>query len=355
MAETQNDQKTEAPTPRRLEKALEEGQIAFSTELMGGLLLLAGVLFMMAAGRWFFGAIMTVMRVRVTQFEPMTEHPRTILNAFRDSVIEVGLACLGLLVPLFVLTILASVLQTQFNFSTKPLEWKWNKLNPVEGVKKIFSSRSVVKGLVAMAKAGVIVATAWFLTRARFDEITVSNLTSFDSAVETGVGLILAVSLTTALLMVVVGAADFGFQKWKHWRDLHMSMQEIRDEHKEHEGDPMIKARIRKMMNEIGRKRTLQEVPTASVVITNPTHFAVALRYNPGEDDAPVVVAKGADLLARRIIQIARENGVAVIERKPLARYLYANVDIGKSIPFELYQAVAEILNYIRRRGNNAA
>ena len=161
--------------------------------------------------------------------------------------------------------------------------------------------------------------------------------------------ILMTASFAVAAMMVVVGIVDLAFQKWKHLQELKMSLRDIKDEHKESEGDPMVRARLKRLRAEMSRTRMLADVPRASVVITNPTHFAVAIEYDPEKMEAPIVLAKGADHLAKKIIEIAKENDVAVVERKPVARFLYANVEIGQTIPVELYQAVAEILNFVNR------
>jgi flagellar biosynthetic protein FlhB len=349
------DQKTEEPTPRKLEKALEEGQIAFSTELLGGLAILVGMFFFLLAGKWFFDLLTGIIRERLTFVEPMVSYPETILLALRRNITQAGWACLGLIIPIVAISLVAGFLQTKFNLTTKPLALNWTKLQPDKGLKRIFSTRSLNRGAVAMAKAAAIVVAVSWLTWARLGPITSAGRSTFEHTLDVGCQLILAVGFLSAVLMVIVGIADYAFQWWKQRQELKMSLQEVRDEHKESEGDPQIKARIRRLQTEMRKKRMLGDVSNATVVVTNPTHFAVALRYDTSESDAPVVIAKGADYLAMKIIEIAKEHGVAVVERKPVARFLFANVEIGQPIPLELFQAVAEILNFIKQLDNRAA
>lgn len=344
-----NDQPTEEPTARKWEKAFEDGQLAFSTELVGGLIILMAMLFFLGLGKWFFDAILNSIRERLTFFEPMISHPDSLVLAIRRNVQQVGWVCMGLMLPLAAITILSGVLQTRFNLTTKPLALNWGKISPQSGFKRIFSTRSLNRGLMSIAKSAAIVAAAYYLTVARMEEVTFSGNCTFGEMLMIGADLLLAIGLATAILLVVIGVVDLGFQIWKQKQDLMMTKQEVRDEHKDTDGDPQIRARIRKLRSELASKNIIQEVPKATVVITNPTHFAVALRFKPGESNAPVVIAKGADHLAKQIIRVAKENGVAVIERKPIARFLYAHVKVGREIPTELYQAVAEILNFIRR------
>jgi flagellar biosynthetic protein FlhB len=344
-----SDQKTEEATPRRLERAFEEGQIAFSSELVSGLMLIVGVLFFLTMGGWFVGMMKDILRERITSFEPMVRHPESILLSIKQHVIQAGVACLALILPVTAVILGGALLQTQFNISSKSLAWNWSRMDPFQGIKRIFSLRSINRGGIAVAKAACIILASYWMTVGRMGEITAAGQSSLENAIDLGTTLVLYVGLLTAVLMTIVGAFDYGFQWWKHRQDLRMTMQEVRDEHKDIEGDPQIKARIRRIANEISKKRMMQAIPKATVVVTNPTHFAVALRYDPEESPAPVVIAKGADFLAEQIIKVAKLNGVAVVERKPVARFLYFNVNVGKTIPAEMFQAVAEIINFIRQ------
>ena len=349
MAEQDRDQRTEQATPQRIRKAYEEGQIGFSAELVGGLMLATGAIFFWLVGEWFFGSIGETIRDRVTYFEPMILEQRTILMAISNDVMRIGFACLVLILPLFLVALLGGALQTNFNVSFKPLNLKWEKLSVPAGVKKIFSSSSAVRGALSIAKAAVIVLIIYLIGKAQLEKIAVSGFSSFQDLMFAMCQILLYVSLAIAAMMTLVGIVDLAFQKWKQMQDLKMSIQDIRDEHKESEGDPLIRARVKRLQAEMGRKRMLSEVPKSTVVITNPTHFAVALQYDRKTMVAPVVLAKGSDFLAKKIIEIAKENGVPVVERKPVARFLYFNIKVGSEIPFELYQAVAEILNYVNR------
>lgn len=342
-----SDQPTEEPTARRLAKALEDGQIAFSTELIGGLVVLVAVLFFFGMGRWFFEAIMTSLRERLTFFDSMIQSPENILLAMRRGMTEMGMACLGLMIPLMLIIVLSGTLQTRFNISMKPMEWKLDKMSPMKGFKRIFSTRALMKGFVSISKATAIIVSAWIISIARMKQLALSGTGTYGDMINTGSDLILTIGFSTAFLLIFIGAIDLGFQIWKQNKDLMMTRQEVNEEGKESEGDPMIKARIRKLQSEMAKKRVIQEVPNASVIITNPTHFAVALRYEQGETSAPVVIAKGSDYLAKQIIRVAREHGIAVVERKPVARFLYAHTKVGQEIPQQLFGVVAEILNFV--------
>ena len=350
MAENQDrDQRTEAATPQRLRKAREEGQIGFSAELVGAVILATTAFFYWFAGAWFFGAITGSIQTRLTEFEIVIVDSRMMVKTLIDETLRVGTVVLILIGPIAVLAAATGLLQTKFNLSFKPLELKLEKMSVIKGFQRIFSMQSAVRGALSMAKAAVIVGISIFIAHAKIEQISTSGFGSFGELMMFLASLLIQCSLAIATTIVVLGLIDLSFQKWKHLEDMKMSRQDIKEENKTMEGDPMVRARIKQLQAEMGRKRMLADVPKASVVITNPTHFAVAVRYDRDDMDAPVVVAKGADFLAKKIIAIAKENGVPVVERKPVARFLYKNVSVGNMIPFELYQAVAEILNFVNR------
>ena len=350
MAENQSqeqDQKTEQATPQRLRKAREEGQIGYSSEVLGGVIVLTCVLFFWLSGSWFFGTLRNSIADRLTWFELPIESPTMLIQLLSAETLRVGGAVLGLLIPLFIAATASGLLQTNFNFSTKPLEIRTDKLSPVEGFKRIFSSRSVVRGALSIAKATLIIVVALVVSYNQINNILNSGLGSISQLFSFLATMVLYCSLAIAGTMGLTGLIDLGFQKWKHLQDMRMSRRDLKDENKSTEGDPLIRARIKQIQAEMGRQRMLSKVPEASVVITNPTHFAVALKFDPENMDAPIVVAKGADHLAQKIIEIAKENRVAVVQRKPIARFLHAHVELNQPIPYDLYQAVAEILNFV--------
>ena len=326
-----------------------KGQIGFSADLIGGAMLALGAGYFWFIGESMFGSLGDSIRNRSTYFYPMIEDPRTIVNVVTNDVYSVGLVCLGLMLPLFVVALLGGGLQTNFNVTFKAITLKWEKLSVPAGFKRIFSISSVVRGAFSIAKASIIIGILYYVGRTQFDAMESVSFTSFHSMMYVMCKILLIASVAIAATLAVLGIADLAFQKWKQSQDLMMSIQEIKDEHKENEGDPLVKARIKRLQAEMGRNRMLADVPRASVVITNPTPFAVAVEYDRETMEAPVVLAKGADHLARKIIDIAKENGVPIVERKPVARFLYANAEIGSTIPYELYQAVAEIINYVNR------
>ena len=356
MADQDRDQKTEQATPQRISKAMEEGQVAYSADLIGGLMLAIGAFYFWFVGAWMFGSLGDTIRNRITYFQPMIEDPLAISDAISSDVLQTGMLCLGLMLPLFLVALLGGAFQTNFNVSFKAMTLKWDKLSVPAGFKRIFSISSVVRGGFSIGKASIIVGILYYTGRSQFDSMEFVTFNSFQSLMFVMCKILIQASIAIAATLAILGVADFVFQKWKQSEDLKMSIQDIKDEHKENEGDPMVKARLKRLQAEMGRNRMLADVPKASVIITNPTHFAVAVQYDRDSMEAPLVIAKGADFLAKKIIAIAKENGVPVVERKPVARFLYANTNVGNPIPYELYQAVAEIMNYVNRikRGSAA-
>ncbi len=349
MAEQDREQRTEQPTAQRIRRAFEEGQIGISSELLGSVAFAVGVCFFFLAGSWFFTRITRSFREREAIFETVIEEPASLPSLILHDLFNIGVAVLALMVPIFVVTALVGGMQTNFNISFKPLELKWEKLSVSKGFERIFNSRSVVKGIMAIIKATLVVMIAYFFASSQMDTILNSGTYSFQDMIAKLAMILLYLSVAAAATITLIGVADLAFQKWRHLQDLRMSIRDIRDEHKDSEGDPMIRARLKKLQSELGRQRIAEQVANANVVITNPTHFAVALEYDLKTMIAPKVTAKGADHLAKRIIEIAKENDVPVVERKPVARFLYFNVKVDQTIPAELYAAVAEVLNFVKR------
>ena len=350
MAENQDrDQRTQEATPQRIEKARRDGQVGFSAEFMSGIVITVGVLMFWTLGRSFFGTICKAIGHRITDFEMVIADPRMLIPAMIADTNMVALACASILLPIGFVAGVSGLMQTGFNISSKPMELDITKMSVIKGFGRIFSMKSVVKGAQSIAKATIIIVIIYFVASSKMHEITHAGFGSFRDLMFIMCEILMYTSIAIASMMLVLGIVDLAYQKYQHLQDLQMSMQDIKDEQKESDGDPMIRARIKRLQMEMGRKRMLADVPKASVVITNPTHYAVAVQYDRETMEAPVVLAKGADHLAFKIIEIAKENGVEVVERKPVARFLYANVDIGSVIPSELYAAVAEILNFVNR------
>ncbi len=252
----------------------------------------------------------------------------------------------------FVVTLLVSIVQVGWKVSTKPMKPELSKLNPLNGFKRIFSKDSLFELVKSILKIVIIIYIAYTSIKDNANDLFALYDLGLNQAVALVGTLIINTGIKISIVYLVIGLADFIYQKHKFNEDMKMTKQEVKDEYKNTEGDPQIKGRQRCKMQEVSQKRMMQDVPKADVVITNPTHFAVALKYEAEVSSAPVVLAKGEDYLAQKIKEVARENKIEIVENKPLARMLYHNVDVGAEIPPELYQAVAEVLAAVYKAKN---
>jgi flagellar biosynthetic protein FlhB len=349
MAERDFQERTEQATPKRREDSRRKGQVARSRELNIAAVLLGGAVILAAAKPHFGSAMENLVRSGLTIERSQLEQPQFMLTALG----EAGLDALGAFAPLLLALGLAAIIGAVavggWVFSAEAFTPKFNRLDPIQGIKRIFSVRGLVEVAKALAKAFVIggLALAYLL----FVEDSVIALGTMPLATALGdAGAMIMITLVVCSFgMLVVALADVPFQLWSHNRELRMTRQEVREEHKETEGRPEIRSRIRSMQQQLANRRMLREVPKADVVVTNPTHFAVALRYDDSRMRAPVVVAKGVDHMAARIREIAATNRVALFEAPLLARALYWTTNLNQEIPAPLYVAVAQVLTYVLR------
>lgn len=340
-------EKTEKATPKKRQDARKKGQVAKSQDVSGAVILLSSFLCLVA-----FGGFMKERLVAL--YSDIFLH-RLTMDVTKDNVMmmfgEYGVQILLLLAPIFlvimVMAVIANYAQVGFLLTGEPLKMKLNKLDPIQGFKKIFSMRSLVefmKSVLKLVIIGYIVYTTIWGARssiASLGQIPVEEAFHFASKLTMNLGIKIAAAL------LVLAVLDYIYQRYEHEKGLKMSKQDIKDEYKKMEGDPLIKGKIRERQRRMALQRMMQEVPKADVIITNPTHFAVALKYDGSQMEAPQVVAKGQDYVALRIKEIAKEHGVVTIENKPLARALFQRAEIGDMIPGDLFQAVAEVLAYV--------
>ncbi|SDT96595.1 flagellar biosynthesis protein FlhB [Geopseudomonas guangdongensis] len=350
MADDSSDQeKTEAATPRRVEKAREDGQVARSRELTTFLLLLGGL-----GGLWGMGGMLYDQLGTVMEQAFLFERQHAFDSAAMLAHFWVlGERTLFALLPLFVLmTVLALAAPSLLGgllISAKSLQPQLSKLNPLKGLKRMFSTQALAELGKAIAKSLLVGSVAVFFLKAHIGELMSLAEMPLQQALASALRLAaLACGLIVLALIVVVGI-DVPYQLWSHAKKLRMSKEEIRRESKESDGDPHVKGRIRAQQQAMARSRMMSKVPTADVIVTNPTHYAVALSYQEGQMGAPRVVAKGAEAVAARIRELGREHGVPLLEAAPLARALYYHVDLDREIPAELYTAVAEVLAWAYR------
>ena len=342
--------KTEKATPKKLDDARKEGRVARSSDLINGFMLL--LMFFVLK---LFGGIMANLFLdsfvkyynKASDISMEVFDVKQAVNLSNEIVIDIVIASLPVLIGSFVVALVGNIVQVGWKVTGKPLKPKLDRLNPIGGFKRMFSQEKVVELIKSILKVLAIALVAYNEVKDRWKFIL--NLYDFEfmQAVLNIFDIVLDVGIKISAIFVIIGLADFGYQKWKHLHDLRMSKQEVKDEMKQSEGDPQIKGQIRQKMREGARRRMMQDLPKADVVITNPTHFAVAVKYDKETAEAPYVLAKGADYVAANIKEIAKQNNIEIVENKPLARMLYYNVEIGDQIPPELYQMVAEVLAYV--------
>ncbi|MBP8969069.1 MAG: flagellar biosynthesis protein FlhB [Lachnospiraceae bacterium] len=348
-----NGDKTEEPTAKKLSDARKEGQVAKSKEISNCL----GLFVFFIVLRVMTGSIANKM---ITLFErsysaipsvtvyPSGEMPvRQMSVLFRNSLLSILAIVLPMMLIGYLVAFLGDLLQVKWQPTAKPLKPKLSKLDPVKGLKRLFSINSIVELIKSILKLAIVVPIVYSYIKDKTGIIYLLYDMPLLQAIKLVGTTIIDLGIRISAVYIVIAAADFGYQKWKFHKDMKMSKQEVKDEYKNAEGDPQVKGKIKRKMMEASRRRMMQKLPEADVVITNPTHYAVAIKYEPTERDAPYVIAKGEAYLAQKIKEVAKEHGVEIVENKPVARALYHNVEIGESVPPELYQAVAEILAFV--------
>ncbi|MBF6616521.1 MAG: flagellar type III secretion system protein FlhB [Candidimonas sp.] len=347
MAEDSDLEKTEPASPRRLEKAREEGQVARSRELNTFMLLAAGVATLWFTGGRMYESLTDILRSGLW-FDLRVGHDTNVmLTVAATSAMEAIFTLLPLFGILVVVAIFASVSLGGFLISAKALEPKFERMNPIKGVARMFSAQTMVELLKTLAKAAVIGIVAFMVISHYRDQMISLMHATPTAALTTGIGLVaLCCALIVAGLILIV-LIDAPWQIYSHHKKMRMSLQDVKQEHKESDGDPHVKGRIRQQQRAMARRRMMSEVPSADVIVTNPTHYAVALVYKEGGAGAPRVVAKGSGLVAARIREVADEHKVPQLSAPPLARALHHHVELGQEIPGELYAAVAEVLAWV--------
>jgi len=348
VAEESDLERTEPASTRRLEQAREEGNIPQSRELMSFMVLAVGAATIWVLGGWLSQRAMTLLRHGLTFNREAAFDPA----AMAGSALSLSIEAFALLTPFFMLAIAAALL-TPFligggwNFSSKALEFDLTRIDPAKGFGRMFSWDSVSELVKALLKAGLVAGVVYWVINHEQDKL----FAMLGQPIETGLYTFAKVLLYSFIALVfglaVIALVDVPFQLWMYHDRLKMTLDELKKEAKESEGDPHLKARIRSQQREMARNRMMAAVPKADVVVTNPTHFAVALKYEAGAMGAPLVVAKGMNLVAQRIRELAGENAVPILEAPPLARALYRHTEIGDQIPAQLYTAVAEVMAYV--------
>lgn len=347
MAEDDSSgERTEEPTVTRREEFRKRGQVAQTRELSSVLFLFGAALSVWALGRFLIEQIIQVYTSLMGDFVHTAVRSGDFVPALQFAVEKLFLILAPLLAITGILGFAASALQTGFLYNEEAINFDLNRLNPVEGFKRIFSLRAVVEGFKATLKVSLVVAIAIMILKSELSSAPllihfgIEQLMSYMG--EVTVKLLMGIGL----FMAVLALLDYGYLRWDLEQKMRMTKQEIKEEHKAREGDPMIKARIRRIQREMANKRMMEAVPKADVIITNPTHIAVALKYEEGMP-APRLIAKGADLIAQKIKELAKEHNIPIVENKPLARTIFKTLKLNQFIPRELFHAVAEVLAYV--------
>ncbi|QUG41100.1 flagellar biosynthesis protein FlhB [Psychrobacillus sp. INOP01] len=343
-------EKTEKATPKKREDSRKKGQVLKSPDVTSAIVLLAVFVFLFFFASFLRTEIFSFFSVTFTKYmliETLTIDTAIII--YKDMLLEMAMILLPIMLVAVVAAIAANFFQFGLLFTTEPLKFDLKKIDPIKGLKRIFSLKAIIELLKSILKISFIGSVTTLILWMNLEKVlSLSFKTAWDTLSTVG-WLTGTMGIAASCVLLFISILDFFYQKFDYEKNLKMSKQDIKDEHKNSEGDPIIKSRIRQRQREMAMRRMMQEIPTADVVITNPTHFAIALKYDDESMDAPTVVAKGADFVAQKIKLIAKENNVVMVENRPLARSMYDQVEIGQRIPDEFFKAVAEVLAYVYR------
>ena len=351
-------EKTEPATSKKLNDIRKEGQVAKSKELITAVSLMSlFIILKIYLSKLGTGLIDVYTQVYNSISKVVDDSYnglpiRTAGSVMQQVIIDMIKLVIPILLVAIVIAILGNMLQQKWMVTAKPLQPKFSKISPISGFKRMFSVRQLVELIKSIAMISIIMIVVYNTVKSKMNILLTFYDVGLNTALSTIGSIIIDLGIKISAVFLIVGFADLFYQRIKFKNDNMMTKQEIKDEFKNTEGDPQVKGQIKRRMQEVSRRRMMQQLPEADVVITNPTHFAVALKYEPDAGKAPVVIAKAADYLAFQIKDKAKEYNIAIVENKPLARILYHNIDIGMEIPPELYQAVAEILAVVMRTNN---
>jgi flagellar biosynthesis protein FlhB len=347
MAEDSFQEKTEQATPRKLQKSREEGQVVKSVEIQSVLVLLSGLLVLYGFGFFYYKEFLSVMRHSFT-FQHI---PELNLSQCVTLIHKFGFRTLIILSPIFIavfiMAMLSGFVQVGFVIALKAIEPDWSKMSMMKGFERLFSSKSIFEAIKSIFKLTIIGLISWYIIKGEISKIKMLYSTSIDHILLYTLRVAFKIFFWVIIVMIFLAILDYLFQRWQFMKQMKMTKQEVKEESKQSEGDPQVKSRIKTLQYQAARKRMMQEVPKSDVVVTNPTHLAIAIQYDAAKMNVPKVVAKGAGLIAERIKTVAYEHDVPVVENKELAQNLYKLIDIGDEIPAQFFQAVAELLAYV--------
>lgn len=350
-----SEEKTEQATPKQKREARDKGQVAKSEDFNTAMILLSGVLLTLFLG----GSIIAQMKDTMGMLCKNLYYENFNADTFITLVMDISFKNLGVVLPLMggfmIVGVIATTSQVGFGLSRKALIPDFKRLNPVTGMKNLISRKSLVKTAMSIVKLSIMSGVAYVSVRKDLEPLLELVSMRTEAIFTSASGLIFAITLKITIIMLILSFLDLLYQRWQHSKDLMMTKNEVKQETKQSEGDPLMKSRIKTVQREMSNKRMMQEVPEADVVVTNPTHYSVALKYDAATMEAPRVVAKGVDLIALKIREIAANNNVPIIEDRVLARVLYSTIELGSEVPPKLYQAVAKVLSYVYQLRNAVA
>lgn len=345
MAE--GDDKTEEATPHRLEEAREKGDVPTSREYASFLLFTGMALVMYFYGKSMITRLVDVFRTSIDPQRFKLSTVQEFMGMANYTILEVLWIVGPVFSAVFIFGVAGYLTQIGFLFTTEKVSPDINKINPLNGLQRMFSKDSAVELVKSLLKLAVFASILYFIFRSEISHMNEIGSQPINKSFLYLIDILGKLFLAMLIFLAILGLLDLGWQKWSYAQKMRMSWQEVKEEMKQREGDPVIRSRIRQIQRDQARKRMMEDVPKADVVVTNPTHVAVALKYKRGEMKAPVVVAKGAGHIAVKIKELAAKSGVPIVEKRELARYMYRNVEVGQAIPETLYTAVAEVLAYV--------
>lgn len=353
MSEDKAQEKTQEPTPKRLEDARKKGQTARSKELSTMMVLLSASTALYYLGGPTSRDLMLIMREHFVIRRESLYDSSALFPSLLDACAEALLIIIPLLMVSFVIAIASPMMIGGWSFSTSAMAFKMDKMNPIKGIGRIFSVKSIVELIKALAKFSIVLFVACMILYTNYESYLYLGTQDFISGINNSASLLVIAFIILSSSLIVIALVDVPFQIWDHTRQLKMTHQEIKDEMKQTEGMPEVKQKIREKQRELSERRMMDEVPTADVIIVNPSHYSVAIRYDDSRASAPIVIAKGVDFVALQIRNIANTNNIPIVSSPPLARAIYYNTEINDEIPAGLFLAIAKVLAYIY--GLNAA
>ena len=347
MADQSSGEKTEQATPKKRQDAREKGEVAKSRELPSVAVLLASLLTFVFFGSYMYNHIKMIMKNSFSLPFSREMNVLDFIDFAREAIVSFLVSLGPLLAMIVVAAIFSNIIQVGFMLSGKSIMPKLSKLDPIKGFGRLFSKQSVMELLKTLFKLVIVSSIGYFTIRNEMKNIYLLGDMELDSIVVYATVTTFKLFVRCTLAMIVIVIMDYAFQKYEFENKLKMTKQEVKDEHKNTEGDPQVKSRIRSIQAEMARKRMMQEVPNADVIITNPTRLAIAIKYDESAMNAPKLIAKGAGEIAKKIRELAQKHDIPIVENKELARSMYSQVEIDQEVPASLYQAVAEVLAYI--------